>query len=101
MWKRLTGIVEWVRYWVGVVDRDPVLAFVDERIGESVVDSTDSTDVIFTRLIQWFRAHPPSEDLMAQLSLLQAKTERHGNSESYRIVTVYAAAMESFTDHHP
>ena len=39
--------------------------------------------------------------LMAQLSLLQTETERHGDSESYRIVTVYAAAMESFTDHHP
>ena len=60
--------------------------------------NTDTTDVIFERLISWYRAHPPSESLMRDLSLLQQATEQRGGVDNYYSVTVYAAAMEAVNE---
>ena len=72
--------------------------YVRRRVEVAVFRNTDTTDVIFERLISWYRAHPPSESLMRDLSLLQQATEQRGGVDNYYSVTVYAAAMEAVNE---
>ena len=96
----LAGFLYWIRFRRNVNKNEihsRTRAYVRRRLHCALFQKTDTTDIIFDRLLRWFQKHPPTEELMQDLSLLQQATD-NGGVENYYAVTVYAAAMQAVAD---
>ena len=68
----------------------------------TVRTQADETDDIFERLVNMFKAFPPTQSQMARFSLLQQKYSNNqfsGGLCEFACTTVYAAATVAMNDH--
>ena len=96
----IAGILFWIRCRrkVNIIEgHSQTRAYVQRRLKCALFQKTDTTDIIFSRLLCWFQKHPPSEKLMQDLSLFQQATD-NGGVDNYYAVTVYAAAMQAVVE---